>query len=179
MASPKIWRVCCPLLSFGLKTAFRVKCKKLPWVPNFTCSRRNVSILFSASTSTRFSVSTVHLHLDLSSLLGPLLVLYLFCHSFYQNCHIYLLRCVLPSATPDILWCPDGFILHINRQIIVAITFLYRMRTMCYESGACSQGICSLSVCPHVNEVVVKRFGRFSWCSVWRYRARTTNVAFT
>lgn len=31
----------------------------------------------------------------------------------------------------------------------------------------------------HVNEVEIKRVGRFSWCSVWRYRARTTNVAFT
>lgn len=70
--SPKLSWVCCPLLSFGLQTAFRVICKKLPWVPNFTCLRRNVSILFSASTSTPFRVSTVHLHLDLSSIFGPL-----------------------------------------------------------------------------------------------------------
>lgn len=33
----------------------------------------------------------------------------------------------------------------INHQIIVAITSLYRVRTMCYESEACSQGFGSLS----------------------------------
>lgn len=165
MASPKICWVCCPLLSFGLQTAFRVKCKKFPWVPNFTCLRRNVSILF---------LRLLPLHLGCSSS-SPGSVLAFWPPFKYLSS---FLLSELPYLPPP--FCTTRHSLMSRRFYSPYKPSDNRCNYFSLQGVTRAKRVLKGSaLCLHVNEVVVKRVVRFSWCSVWRYKARTTNVAFT